>query len=140
MSAAVMPMRRVPWERAGAAEAVRIPRPATTTRRCLNIYFSRFAGEPCKVQAKPDQRERLQKARHVACMAPCNREERHVAVQDTADAGGIPRSAAQTGLTLTPEDIEHLHKGYVGLLSLMERIPSDWAWAAEPPHVFRADE
>jgi hypothetical protein len=48
--------------------------------------------------------------------------------------------AALTGLTLTPEDIEHLHKGYVGLLSLMERIPSDWAWAAEPPHVFRADE
>jgi hypothetical protein len=33
-----------------------------------------------------------------------------------------------------------LHKGYVGLLQLMERIPSHWAWAAEPPHVFRADE
>jgi hypothetical protein len=48
--------------------------------------------------------------------------------------------AALTGLTLTPEDIEHLHKGYVGLLSLMERIPSRWAWAAEPPLVFRADE
>jgi hypothetical protein len=26
------------------------------------------------------------------------------------------------------------------LLHLMERIPSHWAWAAEPPHVFRADE
>jgi len=48
--------------------------------------------------------------------------------------------AALTGLTLTPEDIEHLHKGYVGLLTLMERIPSSWAWAAEPPHVFRADK
>ena len=48
--------------------------------------------------------------------------------------------AALTGLKLTPEDIEHLHKGYVGLLKLMERIPSRWAWAAEPPHVFRADE
>jgi len=48
--------------------------------------------------------------------------------------------AALSGLTLTPEDIEHLHKGYVGLLKLMERIPSRWAWAAEPPHVFRADE
>ncbi|MCX7364215.1 MAG: hypothetical protein NTV97_20575 [Alphaproteobacteria bacterium] len=47
--------------------------------------------------------------------------------------------AAQSGLTLTAEDIEHLHKGYVGLLALMERIPSSWAWAAEPPLVFRAD-
>ena len=48
--------------------------------------------------------------------------------------------AALSGLTLTPEDIEHLHKGYVGLLALMGRIPSRFAWAAEPPHVFRADE
>ena len=48
--------------------------------------------------------------------------------------------AALTGLPLTPEDIEHLHKGYLGLISLMDRIPSHWAWAAEPPHVFRADE
>ena len=48
--------------------------------------------------------------------------------------------AATSGLPLTAEDIEHLHKGYVGLLKLMERIPSHWAWAAEPPHVFRADE
>ena len=48
--------------------------------------------------------------------------------------------AALTGLTLTPEDIEQLHKGYVGLLELMERIPSQWAWADEPPHIFRADE
>ena len=35
--------------------------------------------------------------------------------------------AAQSGLTLTAEDIEHLHKGYVGLLALMERIPRSWA-------------
>jgi hypothetical protein len=48
--------------------------------------------------------------------------------------------AALTGLPLTTEDIAHLHKGYVGLLQLMDRIPSRWAWAAEPPHVFRADE
>ena len=48
--------------------------------------------------------------------------------------------AALTGLTLTEEDIGHLHKGYVGLLELMQRIPTHWAWAAEPPLVFRADE
>ncbi|MEI7871214.1 MAG: hypothetical protein WCK95_03795 [Alphaproteobacteria bacterium] len=48
--------------------------------------------------------------------------------------------AALTGLTLTEEDIGHLHKGYVGLLGLMERIPQRWAWAAEPPHVFCADD
>jgi hypothetical protein len=48
--------------------------------------------------------------------------------------------AAASGLPLTAEDIDHLHKGYVGLLQLMERIPSRWAWAAEPPQVFRADE
>jgi hypothetical protein len=48
--------------------------------------------------------------------------------------------AALTGLTLSAEDVEHLHRGYVGLLALMDRIPSTWAWAAEPPHVFRADE
>ncbi|MGE0579434.1 hypothetical protein [Reyranella sp.] len=48
--------------------------------------------------------------------------------------------AALTGLPLTEEDIGHLHKGYLGLLALMQRIPSQWAWAAEPPHVFRADE
>ena len=48
--------------------------------------------------------------------------------------------AALTGLTLTEEDIAQLHKGYVGLLTLMERIPSQWAWAAEPPQIFRADK
>jgi len=48
--------------------------------------------------------------------------------------------AAATGLPLTAEDLELLHKGYVGLLELMKRIPSTWAWAAEPPQVFRADE
>ena len=30
--------------------------------------------------------------------------------------------------------------GATHLLKLMERIPRQWAWAAEPPHVFRADE
>ena len=47
--------------------------------------------------------------------------------------------AAQTGLKLTEEDIQHLYKGYVGLQKMMERIPRQWAWAAEPPLVFRAD-
>ena len=36
--------------------------------------------------------------------------------------------------------IGHLHKGYVGLIGLMERMPQRWTWAAEPPQVFRADE
>ena len=48
--------------------------------------------------------------------------------------------AAQTGLPLSDEDIQHLHQGYVGLLRMMEHIPQRFAWAAEPPHVFRADE
>ena len=48
--------------------------------------------------------------------------------------------AALTGLPLTTEDLEHLHKGYLGLLELMQRIPTHWTWAAEPPQVFRADE
>ena len=48
--------------------------------------------------------------------------------------------AALTGLKLNEDDIGHLYKGYVGLLELMQRIPEHWAWAAEPPHVFRADE
>jgi len=48
--------------------------------------------------------------------------------------------AALTGLPLTSEDIEELHKAYVGMSELMARFPSRVAWAAEPPHVFRADE
>ncbi|MBM3647532.1 MAG: hypothetical protein FJX11_07055 [Alphaproteobacteria bacterium] len=48
--------------------------------------------------------------------------------------------AAHSGLPLTDEDIRHLHQGYLGLLQLMARIPDRWDWAAEPPHVFRADE
>jgi hypothetical protein len=48
--------------------------------------------------------------------------------------------AALSGLPLTAEDIEELHKGYVGLLRLMARFPKPMAWAAEPPQVFRADE
>ena len=44
--------------------------------------------------------------------------------------------AAHTGLTLTEEDIVELHKGYVGMLRLMERFPSTWAAEAEPAHIF----
>jgi hypothetical protein len=47
--------------------------------------------------------------------------------------------AASTGLALTPEDIEHLHAGYIGLLGLMERIPARFAWEAEFPLIFRAE-
>ena len=64
----------------------------------------------------------------------------NVVAKDT-NTRGVPRARRTDGTArLTPEDIEHLHKGYVGLLSLMERIPTHWAWAAEPPQVFRADE
>jgi hypothetical protein len=44
--------------------------------------------------------------------------------------------AAHTGMTFTEEDIVLLHKGYVGLLKLMERIPSGCAREAEPAHIF----
>ena len=44
--------------------------------------------------------------------------------------------AAHTGLALTEDDIVELHKGYLGMLKLMERIPSDFAWEAEPAHLF----
>jgi hypothetical protein len=47
--------------------------------------------------------------------------------------------AASTGLPLTPEDIEHLHAGYIGLLELMDRIPTRFAWEAEFPLIFRAE-
>ena len=47
--------------------------------------------------------------------------------------------AAATGLPLTPEDIEHLHAGYVGLLGQMERMPARLAWEAELPLIFRAE-
>jgi hypothetical protein len=67
--------------------------------------------------------------------------------EDLMNSSNIPPTleefrarAALTGLPLTAEDIEALHKGYVGLIGLMDRIPKRWAWAAEPPHVFRADE
>ena len=69
-----------------------------------------------------------------------NGRKRHDGRQGTPTIEEFRARAALTGLPLTAEDIEHLHKGYVGLLQLMERIPSHWAWAAEPPHVFRADE
>ena len=44
--------------------------------------------------------------------------------------------AALTGLPLTAEDIEHLHKGYLGMMQLAARIPQEWAWEAEAAHIF----
>ena len=44
--------------------------------------------------------------------------------------------AAHTGMTLTEEDIVLLHKGYLGMLGLMQRIPDDWVSEAEPSHIF----
>jgi hypothetical protein len=77
--------------------------------------------------------------RHVACIVSLEgRDMTQAKAPPTLE--DFRARALLTGLSLTDEDIEHLHKGYVGLLQLMERIPADWAWAAEPPHVFRADE
>jgi hypothetical protein len=45
--------------------------------------------------------------------------------------------AAHTGMTLTEEDIVPLHKGFLGMLELMERIPADWVSEAEPSQIFR---
>jgi hypothetical protein len=44
--------------------------------------------------------------------------------------------ASHTGLTLTEEDVVELHKGYLGMMKLADRIPQDWAWEAEAAHVF----
>ena len=44
--------------------------------------------------------------------------------------------ARHLGLKLSDADIEELHKGYVGLRKMMQRIPSEWAAEAEPAHVF----
>ena len=60
--------------------------------------------------------------------------------KQAANSRGISRTGRADRPAAHAEDIEHLHKGYLGLISLMDRIPSHWAWAAEPPHVFRADE
>jgi hypothetical protein len=46
--------------------------------------------------------------------------------------------AAHTGLRLTDEDVVLLHQGYLGMLRLMARIPTDLAAEAEPAHVFAA--
>src|SRR5690349_4423032 len=52
MSAAVMPMRKVPCERAGAAERARMPRLAVSVLRRFRMRFSLFARAACKGQAK----------------------------------------------------------------------------------------
>jgi hypothetical protein len=44
--------------------------------------------------------------------------------------------ASHTGLTFTEEDIVELHKGYLGMMKLADRIPQEWAWEAEAAHVF----
>jgi hypothetical protein len=89
----------------------------------------------------PSQRDagrRESRGMSIACSA-----ERRVLMTSSIKAPTLEEfraRAALTGLTLTEEDIGHLHKGYVGLLGLMDRIPQRWAWAAEPPQIFRADE
>jgi hypothetical protein len=45
--------------------------------------------------------------------------------------------AAHAGLKLTDEDIALLHPGYLGMLRLMARIPSNFAPEAEAGHVFK---
>jgi hypothetical protein len=45
--------------------------------------------------------------------------------------------AAHTGLKLTEEDVVVLHQGYLGMLRLMARIPSDLASEAEAAHAFK---
>jgi hypothetical protein len=99
----------------------------------LNIFHSLFTTLSCKGGAK---------LKGTACRLHDDRdgEAKMSSPKTPPTIEEFRARAALTGLTLTPEDIEHLHKGYVGLLSLMERIPSNWAWAAEPPHVFRADK
>jgi hypothetical protein len=44
--------------------------------------------------------------------------------------------AKHLGLTLSDADLTELHKGYVGLRKMMQRIPDEWAAEAEPAHVF----
>ena len=66
-------------------------------------------------------------------------QENRMAPKDPPTIEEFRARAALTGLPLTEEDIGHLHKGYVALLELMQRIPAGWAWAAEPPQIFRAD-
>jgi hypothetical protein len=90
----------------------------------------------------PSQRNKgsPQLKRHVDCMHQSLRRDVMTSSTKAPTLEEFRARAALTGLTLTEEDIGHLHKGYVGLLGLMERIPERWAWAAEPPQVFRADE
>jgi len=92
----------------------------------------------CKPQAKLVPGRRI--GRHVACITRLEGSDMPNPKTPPPTLEEFRARAATSGLPLTAEDIEHLHKGYVGLLKLMERIPSHWAWAAEPPHVFRADE
>jgi hypothetical protein len=47
--------------------------------------------------------------------------------------------AKLTGLKLSEEDVALLHEAYVALHAQMSRIPDLWAWAPEPPYIFRAD-
>src|SRR6187455_3329489 len=122
MSAAVMPMRSVPCEKAGAVEAARRPKPTAARRRCLNIHYSPIQWRDMQGSSQATAACRL----HVL-----RRREGTMSSPKAPTLEEFRARAALTGLTLTPEDIEHLHKGYVGLLDLMQRIPTHWAWAAE---------
>src|SRR3954462_15771362 len=107
-----MPMRSVPCEKAGIADAARRPRPAAATRKRLNIHYS-----PVR---ETDMQGASQAAAACRLHASWRREEPTMPSPKAPTLEEFRVRAAQTGLTLTPEDIEHLHKGYVGLLTLME--------------------
>src|SRR5437763_5248937 len=108
MSAAVMPMRSVPCARAGIAERAMKPRLAAATRRCFNMAVPLFrAGH---ASAKPRRRG--------MSIAWALVGEEHMSLPKAPPTLEEFRArAALSGLNLTAEDIEHLHKGYLGLFA-----------------------
>src|SRR6478736_886412 len=104
MSAAVMPMRRVPCERAGIAVAAKTPMPAAAMRRRLNIRHSLVRRLPTGCRSKdlhmqvPSQagRRRLPRPRHVDCMTPLPGGLNEF-VDETANTRRIPRACGTNG-------------------------------------------
>src|SRR5689334_3637541 len=110
MSAAVMPMRRVPWEKAGIAVAATRLRPATATRKRLNMRGSTVRRPPRGARAD------VMQAPSQACARPadgaaCGLHDPQWEGSAMTDAKAPPTieefraRAAMTGLTLTAEDI-----------------------------------